>query len=243
MVSFLFAEANLPFLVALGLMVAIALMEGVAALLGGGLSSLIDSLLPDSLSGVDVDLDVDVDADLDVDVDVDVAALDGASGGLALSGLLGWLSFGRVPALILLIIFLASFGLVGLFTQKLAVSVLDTTLPGWLATAPALVLAFLAMRYLGRGFARLIPKEETEAVSRASFIGRVAVITLGEARLGRPAQARLRDEHGQSHYVMVEPDEDHEVFATGDEVILVREARGRFHVIRNPSLTLSTGSS
>ncbi len=70
MLSSLFVETNVPFLVAIGLMLAIALIEAVAMLLGGGLSSLIDSLLPDSLSGVDVNIDLDVDADVDVDMDV-----------------------------------------------------------------------------------------------------------------------------------------------------------------------------
>ncbi len=234
MLSSLFVETNVPFLVAIGLMLAIALIEGVAMLLGGGLSSLIDSLLPDSLSGVDVD--IDLDADVDVDMDVGAGPVDAVSGGMALSSLLGWLSFGRVPAMILLIILLTSFGLVGLLVQSLAASALGGALPAWLAALPAAAAAILSMRYLGRAFAHVIPREETEAVSRESFIGRAALITLGEARVGMPAQARLRDDFGHSHYVMVEPDEAGEHFAQGEEVILVRENRGRFLVIRNSDL-------
>ncbi len=63
MLSALFVEPNIPFLVAIGLMFAIALLEGAAMLLGSGLSHFIDAMLPDSLSGVDVDLGADIDVD------------------------------------------------------------------------------------------------------------------------------------------------------------------------------------
>jgi hypothetical protein len=79
-----------------------------------------------------------------------------------------------------------------------------------------------------------MPKDETTAVSDASLVGRVGTIVIGVARAGNPAQARIHDEHGTAHYVMVEPDGP-ETFATGTSVLLVRHVSGRrFHAIHNP---------
>ena len=64
------------------------------------------------------------------------------------------------------------------------------------------------------------------------------VITLGAAQTGSPAEGRLTDEHGQSHYVMVEPDVEGERFEQGTHVLLVRMDGARFRVIRNPTDSL-----
>ncbi|MEZ5581571.1 MAG: DUF1449 family protein [Candidatus Competibacteraceae bacterium] len=47
---------------------------------------------------------------------------------------------------------------------------------------------------------------------RNQFIGRVAVITLGTAGYDSPAQAKLRDQHGQTHYIMTAPDQPKNAF-------------------------------
>jgi hypothetical protein len=84
-----------------------------------------------------------------------------------------------------------------------------------------------------------VPRDETTAVSEDSLVGRVAVITLGVASSAAPAEGRVRDEHGQTHYVMVEPDIAGESFSAGSEVLLVKRAGARFFGIRNPSPALS----
>jgi hypothetical protein len=83
-----------------------------------------------------------------------------------------------------------------------------------------------------------MPKDETDAVSEQSFIGRVAVITLGNASHGSPAEAKLKDQHGQMHYVMVEPDLPNEAFSQGTAVILVRQKGAHFTAINNTSNVL-----
>ena len=52
----------------------------------------------------------------------------------------------------------------------------------------------------------MIPKDETTAVSDASLVGRVGTIVIGTASAGRPAETRVHDEHGTTHYIMVEPE-------------------------------------
>ena len=143
---------------------------------------------------------------LDVGADVD-------GGG----DLLGWLGFGQVPLLILLVVFLALFGLAGLAIQQWI-----GPLPLWMA-APAAVAAALPLTGLGaRGLARIMPRDETTAVSLDSLVGKKATITIGTARRGSPAQARVRDVHGQVQYVMVEPYDDNHAFGEGETVRLDR---------------------
>lgn len=211
-------------------------------LLGAGISQTIDSLLPESLG----------DADLDIDASPDIDAIDGAGADFgdaeianpsvgatsALSRILGWLCVGKVPVLILLVAFLTVFGLTGLMVQSIVQGVTGALLPGFVASIPALVVAVPCVRVIGKGLSRLIPKDETSAVKRASFIGRIASITIGTARFGYPAQAKLQDAFGQTHYVMVEPDSEEISFPTGAQVLLVEKHGTVFRAILNTSSAL-----
>jgi hypothetical protein len=215
MTAFLVADGNLPFTTALVLMLAIGALEAVSMLAGATLSGAIENLVPTDLVAEAPDVD-----------------------GGSLAQLLGWLRVGQVPVLMLLVIFLTAFGLIGLTLQAVVGTVLPFLLPGWVASLPAFVLALPTMRATGGLIARIIPRDETDAVSEESFIGRVATVTLGRATSGSPAQARLRDQHGQTHYVMVEPDEPDETFETGRQVILVRRQGAVFRAIPNTSAAL-----
>ena len=214
------APSSLPFVVALVVMLAIGLLEGVGTLLGMSLSVLFDNMLPE------IDVDVDLDSP---DVSVGGPEPHAASG---FTTLLGWLRVGQVPVLILLIVFLTVFGLLGLMLQSLMVQALGGPLPAAVASLPVFFATLPIVRVCGGIFARLLPKDETEAVSESSFVGRVATITLGTATREQPAQAKLRDQHGQTHYVLVEPDGD-EMFEPGCSVVLVRKAGAGFRAIRN----------
>ena len=105
--------------------------------------------------------------------------------------------------------------------------------------SPAVIVAVPSVRVIGTGLAKLIPKDETTAVSTDSFVGRVATITLGTARKGEPAQAKLTDRHGQTHYVMVEPDSEDTVFEAGDSVLLIEQAGPRFVAVANTNAALT----
>ena len=237
MLEFLARDGNLPFLASLGVMIGIALLEGVGAIVGLGFSRLFDNLVPDSLSGVETDFDFDgVDADIG---DVGDVAVPGTAGAGLMSSVLGWLCVGRVPILILLIWFLTAFGLLGLVLQGLVNASLGFMLPAALASVPALVIAFPSVRLFGQAFSKWVPKEQTTALSMDTFIGMVAIIVRGRARPGRPAEAKLRDRFGQTHYLLVEPDSDTGMFAEGDEVLLVRRAGKRFWGIPNQHTVLS----
>jgi hypothetical protein len=189
-----------------------------------GLSSILESLMPEA------DIDMDIDADID-GADVQLAS--------PLTRMLSWLRIGQVPVLVLLVIFLTAFGLLGLGIQSLTTRMFGAFLSVTPATIAAIVIALPVVRLFGGMLARIMPKDETEAVAEKSFIGLVAVITTGKARSGSPAQGRLNDRYGQSHYVMIEPDDAEEEFLQGTEVLLVSQRGATFSAIRNISKALS----
>jgi hypothetical protein len=165
---------------------------------------------------------------LDADVD----------GELGHPSLLSWLNVGKLPPLMLIVVFLFSFGLVGLILQQAIAGIFGRPGPWWLAVPLAVAAALPSTRLFGRLVARILPGDETTAVSRETLVGRWATIVTGKAEVGSAAQARVRDAHGQAHYVMIEPDDAGEVFEEGSQVIIVRHAGARFFAIQNTSASL-----
>ena len=145
--EFLLADNNFPFSVALMLMLIIALTEGVLTVIGAGMSEAIDSLLPD--------IEFDIDGNI-------------SSGGV-LTSFLGWIRFGQVPALVLLVIFLATFGLAGLVFQSVLESILGFTLPALIASPLAVVAALPMVRGCNGVLAKVAFKDETESISASTF--------------------------------------------------------------------------
>ncbi len=153
-------------------------------------------------------------------------------------GPLGWLHIGRVPLLVLLILFLGGFTVAGYVLQASLQTLFGVLLPAWLACIPAALAGLFTLSGVGGLLARLIPQDETSAVSELSLIGRAGTVIQGIARDGMAAQAKVKDAHGRSHYVMVEPDLTEETFAEGSDILLVRKLGARFKCIRNPHPTL-----
>ncbi len=217
MTELLLADENLIFTVSLAVMLVIAVLEGVATMIGLGVSEFLETLLPES----DIDLDTPDIAD-----------------GNSLSKLLGWLHVGKVPVLMLFVILLTAFGLIGIFIQSLSLSVTGLMFPGYLIAIPAFLLAMPVVRLSGGVLAKIMPKDETEAVTEETFIGLVATITLGFATHGKPAEAKLTDKFGHTHYLMVEPDLNVQGFSSGSQVLLVAQRGSVFLAIANSNAAL-----
>jgi hypothetical protein len=214
----LFAPEMLPFAVALGLVVLLAVVEAASLLLGGSLSAGLDS----AYDGLHADIGHAAAGHLHVEPHVELGAF---------GKLLDWLCVGRVPALILLIIFLCGFGFSGLAIQGGITALAGHALHPVLASVGAAAAALPITRLGGTLFARIMPRDQTEAVSRDSVVGRVAVVTAGTARRGLPAEAKLRDAFGQTHYLRVEPNDDQATLVAGTEVLIVRRDGAVFHAI------------
>lgn len=232
MIELLSAPGSLPFSVALLVMLGLLLVELLALVGGFGISELFDDLI---VSNVDLpEADVGIDADLS-------SGLEGSGapdGGSTVGRVLAWLYIGRVPVLMVLIVFLTVFGLVGLMAQALLRQLIGMTMPALLAGPAVFVLVLPLVRACTAGLAWLMPKEESSAVSTDTFIGKMAIITGGSARTGLPAQARLTDRFGTTHYVMVEPDNTGDELQSGETVLLVRRIGSRFGAISNPNADL-----
>lgn len=213
------APENTVFGVALMLMLMLGLLE-LVSLLSGGFTDFIDNLLPDSLTEAHAEV-----------------GLDAADAGVFIR-FLSWLYVGKVPLLMLTVVFLAMFGIVGLLVQTAFAAVTGSYLNGCLAAAATWFASLPLVRGTAAGLYKIMPKDETTAVAQNSLVGRVGVVVIGEARQNSAAQVRVKDRFGQQHYVMAEADTE-DVLKQGDAVLLVSLEGNTFKAIANPSGSLT----
>jgi hypothetical protein len=167
------------------------------------------------------DLAPDLDADMDGDVD----------GYGAADGLFSFLGLGRLPLMIWLALFLLLFMVIGYAGQQIIQGATGALLSPWLAAPLALLAALPATALIARPLGRIMPRDESTAVSIDSLVGRFAVLGTGTARPGFPARAKVIDIHGHPHFVMVEPDNDGQQFTSGEKLLLVRREGNLFKAI------------
>lgn len=223
--TFLLDPGMTPFTMALALVAGLLVLEVVMSLIGLSLMG----------EGPDADIgDAEFDAEFDTEVGADMdgaAEIDGADpdGDLSTAGTSGglsaWLGFGEVPIILWAAGMLTAFGTSGYLLQTASTAALGITLPLAAAVPLCLPPTVMAGRWFARTLARIVPKTETTAINRRSLGGRRGVIAQGTARRGNPAQARIRDGHGNFHYVRVEPVDDGASYPQGTEV-LIRDGRG-----------------
>lgn len=217
MYEFLTATQNLPFAIALALLLVLLAIELAGFLFGADVSGMLGDGMPDA--GVDVDLDLP-SGDLP-----DVSFV---------TGFLYWLNVGRVPLIILLVLLMTFFVIIGYGLQYLLLSFLGFMMPSYVAAPAALLVALPVVRWSGKGVGRVVPRDETEAISVRELVGSRAVISLGIAKAGYPAQARVSDRFGTTHYVMAEPDDPEATLESGHPLLLVRYDGSKFFAIRHP---------
>lgn len=225
--EFLLLANNLWFASALGVMFGILTIETFSLLMGLGISDAIDNFIDfDIHADCDVDCDVgfeldaiDIDADLDVDLDTNLE-LENVGGSNSLMSLLGWLGFGKVPFLIVLSAFLASFGLAGIILQSVMFTLSTITLPGLVAIPIAFLLSLPVTSKVSFWIGAIMPDDESTAIRLEDLRGKQAVITLGTTTVTRPTEAKVTDRYGRVHYIRVIPGSEDDSFTKGDKVIL-----------------------
>lgn len=195
-----------PFWVALLVVVGLGLVELVSVVLGLSASGLLD----DSIGH---------------------HGPDGHEAGL-LGGWMSWLNAGGVPILVLAVILLAAFAVFGFAIQGLAAGILRP-LPAIMAVPLALVPALPVTRWLSRGIARVIPRDETNALSQAEFIGLVGTVTIGPLDQGNPGAVRVKDRHDNIHTLRAQAAPGHRI-ETGALVVIVDGSDGLFQAIPAP---------
>lgn len=216
LLTFIGADQNSAFTIALALMLMIAALEGVTTLIGMGLSELLETILPD--------------------FDMDIPTADAPQS--TLTKLLGWINFGKVPVLIILICFLTAFGIVGYSLQYFVYMASTALLPQLFIVPVAVLLALPFVRLFTNGLQKIMPKDESSALSEESFVGATAVIILGKAVKNSPAEAKVIDKYGQTHYFMVQPEAENETFEQGEQVLLLKPSSNGFYAIRHSNNAL-----
>lgn len=214
MIEFLLAPYNLPFTVALAVMLIIAALEVVGVMIGLSYCSFLDKLVQAG------------------DFDFDIQGSDFDAQGF-FAKVLSWFSIKRVPMLVVLIVFLFVFGFSGLLLQDGMQFLLGFPFPPLIASIITTMTVLPIVAKIISMISKIIPHDETSAISRESLIGKTAEIVLGTARKGHPAQAKAKDRFGNTHYLMVEPDDLDDVFHKGNLVLLVRDDGVNFFAIRS----------
>lgn len=227
MFDFLLEGAFVPFTLSLALLFGLLALELVALAIGGSLLAGEGEVDLDAVDAPDLDVaDLDLDIDADVDLgDFELAEIEADAPGAEPSGPMAWLGLGKVPFMIWLAVLLAGFGLSGMGLQLALRDLLGFDLPSWIAAIPAGAFGLWFARGFGGVFARLLPKTETEAMSERMLARRRGVITQGTASRGRPAEVRVMDRFGNTHYLRAEPLQDKEMLEQGTDVLVLRDRR------------------
>jgi hypothetical protein len=198
-----------PFAIAAAIMVALGGIELLTMLVGFSISELVGD-------GVAVDADSHD----------------------ALGGLFLWINAGRLPLLILLIVALGVFSIEGFLLQGFA-HMAGIALPVAIAALVAAAGSIPVIRTTSRGIARIIPRDESYAVSDADFVGKVAVVSIGPLDQGLPGRVRLKDVFGNWHTVAARASPDSTALAVGASVLLVDRDTKSFIAISAPDDLIS----
>jgi len=209
MFDLLFSLEALPFSIALSLMLGLILLEASSVVLGSSLSSFFDNLLPPAL----------------------LQSAKQRPGETRSFGtlFLHWIHFGKISFLTVVVLFLASFGLIGLCLQQITLFSFHQILPSWVAALPAFLLTLPVMHFGGALLARFFPKADPCAANEDFLIGQRGIIVLAGTDKEDPGEAQIRDPKGRMHRVRVVPDNPQEVFEKG-ATIEILERIGTLYV-------------
>ncbi|HEY2513603.1 MAG TPA: hypothetical protein VGI39_22195 [Polyangiaceae bacterium] len=222
-VASLFTWADVPFVVALGVAVAFAVLQ---------MSGLLGALAGEADVDADGDADVDLHADVDVHADVDAGGDadadaggdahgdhdgDTGHGGLG-SALLRGMGVGKAPLFVLGETFAVTFGVAGIALNAGYRGGAPPSALLWMLPAAA-VLGLVVTRGLAGLLGRLLG-DHTEAASRAELVGTSGVVI--STQVDRDfGEVRLRDKNGQILRVICRAEGD--AIPEGREVVVVEE--------------------
>lgn len=196
-----------PFWIALMTVAGLGIVELVSVLLGVSASGLLDDSFSHHAPG-------DTDAGL-------------------LGSWMSWLNAGGVPLLVLAVILLSAFSVTGFFIQGVASATFLGPLPLSVAITGAVAAAIPATRSLSLAVAKIIPRDETNALEQADFLGLVGTVTIGPLDQGKPGTVRVKDRHDNIHFLRAQAASGHTI-DTGAQVLIVDGADGLFQAIPAP---------
>lgn len=230
MLAYLLAPENFTFAIALGLLCVIGGVQAVSLILGAEVFGFLQNWVGHIGDHGHLPGDVGQGVHVDVGHGGGELSLDHhtPSFGEAALSLLG---VGKVPFIFTFLTFLFGYSCIGYNLQWLIGSLSGSLWPFWLASLAAFALNLPVLRLGNEALARVIPRDESYAVSEESFVGKLAVIVIGTVTFERSSEAKLTDDHGRTHYVQVVADEPSESFSQGAEVVLVGKRGSLFTVV------------
>lgn len=203
---YLFAEYNNPYLFALAFVLIIGLLEIISLIFGHFLSGALDAHLDN------------------------YDALTSGNIGQALH----YLNIGRIPSLVVLCLLAGYFGLFGILIQHGWTTLLQAPLSNLLLAPACFIFSVFAVHYSGKIIAPWLPRDESTAITEDDYIGHMAMITGHSALAGTPCEGRFTDKFGQTHYLLLEPEEGY-AFKKGDRVLIIcRLSATRYLAELNP---------
>jgi membrane protein implicated in regulation of membrane protease activity len=225
--SFLASPEFQPFSIAALVMIGLLAIETASMLFGTSASTLLDSVF--GLHGVHVEAGLHHGLESHApDSTANGGIVHGPDGPLATA--FDWLNAGRVPLLVLMMAAIACFAIVGMVVQIFAMHLL-APLPTALAVALAMAAAIPGTRWTSRLVSRIIPRDETYAITDEDLIGRVGIVTLGPVVQGAAARAKVQDKYGNWHFPRVIPGAAGLSIPEGASILIVDKAGGQYTVI------------
>ena len=110
----------------------------------------------------------------------------------------------KFSKVLIFVFLLMNFSFSGYFIQLISFAYQNEFLPWYYAILPALIIGIFFTVFMIHCLDQVI-RPQFHA-SHSNLLGRLATVSSGNARPGFSAQARVRDEFGQLHYVQVEPE-------------------------------------
>lgn len=110
----------------------------------------------------------------------------------------------KFSKILIFIFLLLNFSVAGYILEFIFFAKFESFAPAYYVIFPALLIAIFFTVFMIHCLDQVIKPESPQYSSH--LIGRLASISSGNARPGFSAQARVRDEFGQLHYIQVEPE-------------------------------------
>lgn len=130
----------------------------------------------------------------------------------------------KFSKVLIFVFLLLNFSFAGYFLQLSIFATKQEFAAWYYVILPALVIAIFFTVFMIHCLDQVIkPKITTNQVD---LLGRLATVSSGNARPGFSAQARIRDENGQLHYVQVEPEFGELEFQS--QIILIRFRKSHY---------------
>lgn len=130
----------------------------------------------------------------------------------------------KFSKVLIFVFLLINFSFSGYFIQLISFAYQHAFLPWYYAILPALIIAIFFTVFMIHCLDQVIPPKFQ--VSQTNLLGRLATVSSGNARPGFSAQARVRDEFGQLHYVQVEPEFGELEFQS--QILLIRFKKSHY---------------